>query len=100
MHPSSKRFHTFLKELGKLHDQKQLDYGSDVDPFFNIRAGAQDWGLSPWVAAMVRATDKVKRIQSYAKNKKLANEGVEDSFRDLAIYAIIALVLWEEEIMQ
>jgi hypothetical protein len=27
----------------------------------------------------------------------LANEPVEDSLRDLAVYAVIALVLWEEE---
>ena len=46
---------------------------------------------------MVRATDKVRRLQTYAVNGRLANEGVEDSLMDLAVYAIIALVLWREQ---
>jgi hypothetical protein len=45
---------------------------------------------------MVRATDKVRRLQKFAREGKLANEAVEDSFRDLAVYAVIALVLYEE----
>lgn len=96
-HEGSARFHEILRELGDLHDRKQQDYGSDADPFANVREGAHQWGLQPWLGAMVRATDKVKRIQAYAQKGKLANEGVEDSFRDLAVYAIIALVLWEQE---
>jgi hypothetical protein len=95
MHPSSQRFHAILKELGELHDLKQKDYGRADDPFANVRA-TQDWGIPAWQGAMIRATDKVKRLQAYAQNGRLANEGVEDSLRDLAVYAVIALVLYEE----
>ena len=91
----SKRFYEILKELGDLHAMKQQDYGTDADPFANIRAG-DEWGIRPWVNAMSRATDKVRRIQRYAERGHLANESVEDSFRDLAVHTIIALVLWEE----
>lgn len=94
-HPGSARFHEILRELGALHDQKQQDYGVEGDPFANVR-GSKEWGVEPWVGALIRATDKVRRLQKYARVGKLANEAVEDSFRDLAVYAVIALVLFEE----
>jgi len=94
-HPLSQRFHAILNELANLHDMKQADYGRDSDPFANIR-GSEDFGIKPWVGAMVRANDKVRRIQKVACGGELANEGVIDSFNDLAVYAVIARVLWEE----
>ena len=94
-HPASARFHAILGELAELHNRKQQDYGTDTDPFANVR-GSSEWGIEPWVGAMVRATDKVRRLQSFLKHGKLRNESVDDSLRDLAVYAIIALVLFEE----
>jgi len=95
-HPLSQRFHDILGDLGELHDQKQKDYGRVNDPFANVRASA-DWGIRPWIGAMARASDKLRRLQKYAVVGSLANETVEDSFRDLAVYAVIAFVLYEEE---
>ena len=95
-HPNSERFHQILKELGDLHDRKQQDYGRGNDPFANVRASS-DWGIPAWVGCMVRLNDKVKRLQSFAIKGSLANEGVEDSLRDISVYAAIALVLYEEE---
>jgi hypothetical protein len=37
------------------------------------------------------------RIQSFLQNGSLANESVEDSLKDLAAYALIALVLFREQ---
>lgn len=96
-HPLSARFHEILQELGDLHDRKQQDYGRDKDPFANVR-GSEEWGVRPWVGAMIRANDKIKRLQNFAVKGSLANESAEDSFRDLAVYAIIGLVLREEEV--
>jgi hypothetical protein len=45
---------------------------------------------------MVRANDKIKRLQKYAREGNLSNESARDSFMDLAVYALIALVLHEE----
>ena len=95
-HPNSARFHELLKEAGELHDRKQEDYGRGDDPFANVRSSA-DWGMPSWVGAMVRATDKVRRLQTFARKGELANESAEDAFMDLAVYALIALVLYEEE---
>lgn len=94
-HPLSQRFHAILEEIGKLHDKKQADYGRPSDPFANVR-GSTEWGVPAWVGAMVRANDKLKRLQKVSQGGELANEGVLDSFQDLAVYAIIAQVLWEE----
>lgn len=94
-HPLSQKFHDILSELGKLHDKKQSDYGRPEDPFSNFK-GAADWGVDDWKGAMIRASDKVKRLQTYARTKKLENEGVIDSLNDLAVYTIIARVLFED----
>lgn len=94
-HPGSARFHEILAELGQLHDKKQADYGSSTDPFANVRA-SDEWGIQPWVGALLRLNDKVKRLQQFARKGTLANESAEDSFRDIAVYACIGLCLYEE----
>jgi hypothetical protein len=95
-HPNSARFHTILEGLGELHDEKQKGYGTSTDPFANVR-GSERWGVAPWLGAMIRANDKIVRLQSYAQKGSLPFESVEDAFRDLAVYAIIGLCLFEEE---
>lgn len=82
--------------MGQLHDRKQADYSSPTDPFHNVRASSE-WGIAPWQGALLRATDKVRRLQSLARNGSLSNESAMDSMIDLAIYALIGLVLYEEE---
>jgi hypothetical protein len=95
-HPNSARFHQILQELGELHDRKQADYGRGDDPFANVRA-SNEWGVKPWMGAMIRLNDKVRRLQSLAAKGSLKNESAEDSMRDIAVYAVIALVLYEQE---
>jgi hypothetical protein len=90
------RFHAILKEMGELHDRKQQDYGTDEDPLANIRASTA-WGLPAWAGAMLRGGDKLKRLQTFLKTGKLANEGARDAFLDLAVYSILGLILFDEE---
>lgn len=95
-HPGSIRFHELLNELGELHDRKQADYGQDDDPFANVRSSAK-WNVPAWIGALIRLNDKVVRLQSFAQKGNLVNESAEDSLRDIAVYALIALVLLEED---
>ena len=95
-HPNSARFHELLQEARIMHDKKQSDYGKDDDPFFNVRASSE-WGVDGWVGAMVRLDDKIKRLKTYVRRGTLSNEGVEDNLMDIAVYALIAYVLFEEE---
>jgi hypothetical protein len=96
MGQGSAEFHEELKALGTLHDKKQQDYGTDGDPFANVRA-AEDFGVPAWLGCLIRMNDKMTRLKNFAKKRELANESVEDSLRDLAVYSLIALLLYREE---
>ena len=94
-HPNSTRFHELLKQAGDLHDKKQADYGRGDDPFANVRS-TEEWGIDAWIGAMIRLNDKVARLKSLASKDHLVNEAAIDSFMDIAVYALIACVLFEE----
>jgi hypothetical protein len=90
------RFHKLLATIGELHDKKQEDYGTNKDPFANVRA-SQEFGVRPWIGALIRLNDKVHRLKQFASKGVLANESAKDSMMDIAVYALIALVLYDEE---
>jgi hypothetical protein len=94
-HPNSERYHELLGVAAETHDRKQLDYGKGDDPFANVRS-SEEWGVDGWVGAMIRLNDKVKRLQSLRQKGYLANESAKDSFMDIAVYALIAYVLYEQ----
>lgn len=89
-------FYKLIEEIKFLHDKKRQDYGQEGDPLANVRA-SQQFGVSPWLGAIIRLNDKVTRIGSFAKKGVLANESIEDSMMDIAVYALIALQLYREE---
>ena len=89
------RFLALLDQLRAMHLAKSADYGTAEDIFSNFR-GSAALGVAPWVGAMIRAKDKVRRIESFVGNGTLKNEPLMDSFLDLASYALIAAVLFEE----
>jgi hypothetical protein len=95
-HPASQTFHALCDDMKAMHDKKQKDYGRAGDPFSNVRA-SEDFGVAGWVGCLVRANDKMRRLQKAAQGGELANEGVEDSLMDLAVYSIIGLVLYREQ---
>jgi len=95
--PQFDPFTTILNELELLHNRKRADYGSNSDPYANVRASAE-FGIPPWIGVMVRLNDKVKRIKAAATGSTLQNESIIDSFNDLAVYAIIARILYEEQV--
>ncbi len=82
----------FEEDAQKIYDEllailvkKQLDYGP-----FNIwhAPGGATNGL------MVRMSDKLERLKNLIyKNREPNNESLEDSFVDMANYAIIALMV-------
>lgn len=102
-HPNSFRFHQLLDIMGETHDLKQADYGRADDPFANVRA-SEDFGMPGWVGALVRANDKMRRLQKAASQVlagepvNMALDGPLDDLLDLAVYAVIARVLYEEDL--
>jgi hypothetical protein len=89
-------FAEVCEQLDALQRKKGADYGSGVDPLANLRASAM-FGIPPWMGAIVRLNDKINRISSFARKGSLENESVEDSLRDIAVYSIHALRLYQEE---
>jgi hypothetical protein len=89
-----------LDELQELIRQKNNDYTggkSNADPFANFRQAA-DFGVEPLTGLAIRMGDKFQRIKAFALDGKLAvgGEGIEDAFRDLIGYSLIALGMLEE----
>jgi hypothetical protein len=89
-------FAAILREVQEMHDRKSRDYGREKDPYYNIR-GSEEFGIPAWVGAVLRANDKMKRLQLAAQGGTLANEGVEDSLLDMITYLTIALDCYRKE---
>lgn len=87
----SREFIEELLKLAVLFDKKQQDYGAR-----NISA----FGL---FGVAVRMNDKMSRLVNLMgkKKKKPVNESLRDSFRDISVYGIIALLVgdgrWPKE---
>lgn len=82
---SREMFREMLKAL-VLFSNKQHDYSS-----VNIAVGGE-------VGVFTRITDKWARLFSYYRmGKKMRNESIEDTWRDMAVYALIALILLKQK---
>ena len=92
---TSQDFLRMLDYIRRLHEQKSKDYGSHQDPHANLRA-SEAFGVPAWVNALLRINDKISRLAQFVRRGWLANEGAEDSLIDIAVYSVIALVLFKE----
>ncbi len=89
----------FKKLTNKMFDvtrRKNADYTKGVaedDPFANFRQVEKMGICSAEVGILTRMSDKFARVMSWVKNGKLevADEGVEDTLLDLAIYSLLLL---------
>ena len=99
VHPTSQRFFDLCDSLKAMHASKSRDYGcpTGTDPLANIRNGAKFVGIPAWRGAMVRLSDKVTRLATFNVTGTLSHEGVEDNLLDLASYALLSLLLYQEE---
>jgi hypothetical protein len=83
-------------DMEALIRRKNTDYSQDADPFSNFRA-AELYGVDPLVGLCVRMSDKMARIQSFCKSGNLLAESVDDAFRDLVGYSVLALGMLTEK---
>jgi len=87
------KFSQILKELEAISNVKNNDYaGANNDPLANLR----EFG---WKGGVVRISDKYFRLKNFAKSEKLSvkDETIIDTLNDLANYAILTRILYEEE---
>lgn len=85
-----------IDEISATHDSKGQDYGTDEDPYANVRS-AERLGIPAWVEACALVTHKTTRIGAFLRRGKLRHEPVRDALLDQATYAVMALVLYDEE---
>lgn len=86
------RFEEILGELRDLHRRKGHDYGDNL-------SAVAELGLSPLLGILVRMSDKWRRIANLTHTgapPRVADETLSDTLRDLASYAILALVETEK----
>ena len=98
MNKQSKRFYEILNVIKELHDKKRHDYGANEDIFANFRLSELS-GISAWKGSVVRMGDKYARISNFIKKNdfKFKEESIKDTLMDMAIYSLITIVLYEEE---
>ena len=73
-------FRIFCENI-RLMDTKQQDYGSG-----NISAFGE-------FGVLVRLNDKMERLKNLNKMPSVKNESIEDTYQDIANYAVIALMI-------
>ena len=90
---TAKEFRRIQKEQYELFCKKQMDYGpsnismgTGVGKSLNIKLAT--------TALIVRINDKVQRLLNLVivNNREAQNEPVEDAFKDLSVYGIIAQI--------
>jgi hypothetical protein len=102
------KFHEQLKEIGDLHNKKNFDYaeGGEQGPLGNFKRIAsianlypptQAWSNPTGVALtyMLKQLDAALMIHTTGKTSK-TGENLGERLRDVAIYALLAIILNEE----
>jgi len=82
-----------MDELWQLHVRKDADYAGG-DSLGNFRL-AERFGVPAWKGAAIRMSDKFSRFVSLVNKGKaqVSDESMEDTLKDLAIYAMIVIAL-------
>lgn len=92
------RFLALLEEMKEVFQKKNHDYSSDTDPFANFKL-SELVGIDPFKGLLVRLGDKYSRVCFVTtKNEiKVKEETVRDTLIDMANYALIGIVMWENQ---
>lgn len=81
-------FKKIVEEMAKLYEQKNKNYGDSFGELYKE--------LGP-TAGLVPLWNKLHRATSLIKGNKNNFESLEDTFKDLACYAIMNLIALKEE---
>lgn len=92
-----KKFYQIIEEMKDLHSKKNQNYATETDPLSNFKE-CERLGIPAWKGCLLRMGDKWSRLIELSKGKPdLVGESFQDTLRDLAIYAIICEILYEEK---
>lgn len=88
-------FAKIMNELIDIHHSKNHDYaGGD---YLSDLIASRRMGITPWKNALLRMQQKMSRMESFAKQNELlvAEEKIEDTLKDMAVYSILCLILYK-----
>lgn len=99
------QFYKILKELAELHSSKNYQYSTNKDPLSNFKSAGKmveklfkpniNIPLAVALVYMSKQYDGV--INIIGEGKKDTVESVEDKLRDIAVYAILCILLNRED---
>ena len=94
----NREFDDELDALKMLHDAKNHDYATEENPYKNLEK-VSAIGIEPWRGVVIRLMDKFSRLEEYCVKGELAikSEGITDTFKDIANYSILAMILFRKE---
>ena len=95
----NKKFNDLLNQIKEIHANKNHDYANNEDSLSNLKLCKTLLGIPSWIGTIVRILDKVSRVAEFARKGelKVKSEGIRDTFIDLAVYSLLAIILMEEE---
>jgi hypothetical protein len=93
---SKERFHEIVKEMVELHDRKNRD-NAGSEYLSNFLMCKKHMGVPAWIGCIIRLSDKMARIMNIARTDEISvgDETITDTLTDLAVYAIITRILYE-----
>ncbi len=91
------KFYELLDQMAEIHSAKNHDYAGTKDPLANLKC-AERIDIEPWIGCWIRIQDKVSRVETFIRQGeyKVKDESVKDTLLDLAIYALLDYILYEE----
>ena len=93
----SEQFYRLLENMKTVHDAKRHDYASKEDIFKNFRT-CEMADIPAWKGVAIRIGDKFSRLMSFVKQEelKVKDESIKDTLIDMANYALICAILYDE----
>ena len=100
------RFYELLEKIAKLHNDKNKDYATQAEPLQNFTDRAEidvKYGTipeGPRPAFKICMNDLMKQLVAALKlskyNQEGQVEGVPKRLEDVAVYSLLAIILYEE----
>lgn len=92
------RFHEILEKLRQLHNDKNHDYAGDGDALGNFHRVAEIMGMKPSGVAITYMMKQVDAVVDALKHDRVMKaEGLDGRLEDIAVYAVLTIILLEEE---
>lgn len=99
---TSKRFFELMELMEDIHARKNAGYSGEdsADPWANFRM-SELLGITPLEGCLVRMGDKYVRSCNLLRDpdNNQVSENITDTLIDLAVYSLIAICLYEEDLL-